>query len=79
MILVLKLLFLTQWSLNAIHELPWVLTEGKKNTGLDFLTDCLDFQMGYLHREFTYVVLTKQGFAYFLTCETNPKISDSLY
>ena len=30
MILVLKLLFLTQWSLNAIHELPWVLTQGKK-------------------------------------------------
>ena len=51
----------------------------KKNTGLDFSTDCLDFQMGYLHREYTYVVLTKQGFAYFLTCETNPKISDSLY
>lgn len=79
MILVLKLLFLTQRSLNAIHELPWVLIQGKKNTGLDFSTGCLDFQMGYLHREFTYVVLTEQGFTYFLTCETIPKISDSLY
>lgn len=46
MILVPKLLFLTQWSLNAIHELPWVLTQEEKILGWTFQRTLLIFKWG---------------------------------